>query len=323
MNIYCKNGICYDLKNPEDLHGFYIIQKEENYVHSGDGINYDLDSKLVMLYDKLRDLLFTDNDVYYNEIRSIPAWVIEVGQDSDCSISSEDFGKFIDGIEAEAKSTIFRHLYLTDCQFLIGAIQNALTAMDEAFIRYFITLSEENGITITERNKKTDGIYCIMSYRSRCAAAALETYFIKAYSILDILCKLSYELQNTQNDFEAYRKLNSSKILWGDRKRLSINGEKKTLYEKCALTSMIESLRNELVHNGTWELNPKIFCLYEDGVIKEKYMIFPDTNEGRLAAVKNRKHFFSEGIKVNDRLLEMHREFKERLSQTISVILEE
>lgn len=165
-----------------------------------------------------------------------------------------------------------------------------------------------------------NGTICIISEDSRCASALLETYFIKAYSILDILCKICYEIQEKQSDFSQYKKIKSADVLWGFRKKLLINETENTLFEKCDLVSMIESLRNESVHNGTWELNPKIFVRYDEGIVGERFMLFPDMLQGRLATVKSRKHFFSKGIKVNSVLPCIHAEFKQRLLQTLVTI---
>jgi len=51
-------------------------------------------------------------------------------------------------------------------------------------------------------------------------------------------------------------------------------------------------------------------------------MLFPDLEDGRLASVKNRKHFFSSGKKVNEILVDIHDEFYRRLFFTIKYIKE-
>ena len=77
------------------------------------------------------------------------------------------------------------------------------------------------------------------------------------------------------------------------------------IFEDCIVIKQIEALRNEAVHNGTWEFAPKVFLRIEDSTIIERYMLFPDFEEGDLATVKNRRHFFSSGTKVNDALIPM------------------
>ena len=92
-----------------------------------------------------------------------------------------------------------------------------------------------------------------------------------------------------------------------------------TVFEKCDLISTIESLRNEVVHNGSWELNPKVFIAFERGFIRERYMLFPDILQGHLATVKNRRHFFGDGTKVNEILPQIHTNYRLRILNTLKL----
>lgn len=139
-------------------------------------------------------------------------------------------------------------------------------------------------------------------------------------SILDMLCKISFEIQNPQKDFSKYINMRSAKMLWGDKKRLTINGCEGTLFENCDLVRMIESMRNEVVHNGSWELNPKAYTRFEKGEAVERFMLFPDISQGRLAKVKGRNHFFGDRKKVNDILPRIHEEYQCRLLSTIRLL---
>ena len=152
------------------------------------------------------------------------------------------------------------------------------------------------------------------------ASAYIETYFTKAYSVLDIMCKICYEMQYRRTDFETYEKLKSAEVLWGKKKKLQINETINTIFEKCDFISQIEAVRNEIVHNGTWELNPKIFIRLKNYEEVERFMLFPDMEQGHLATVKNRKHFFFGEVKVNDILPEIHLEFKRRMLNTLREI---
>lgn len=99
-----------------------------------------------------------------------------------------------------------------------------------------------------------------------------------------------------------------------------INNTPHTLFEKGDLVSLVESLRNEVVHNGTWELNPKIFVKFECGSPIERYMLFPDISQGHLATVKNRKHFFGNGMKVNEVLPKIHIAYQRKLLNTVKLL---
>lgn len=285
MMIYNINGTSYDIDNfMENTTEFYVQDLGEKhlnrYLYPGDSLKYELDDELVSLYDKLRDTFFHNIDEFYKGLSYMPVFVQEAGQNSNCALTADVFCKWIQDEKYKKIENFNKYLYLVDCQFLVGTIQNLLSGMEDAFVNYFI----------------------------------------KAYSILDMLCKLSFEIQNPQEDFSKYRKMKSADLLWGARKNLVINGSENTLFEKCDLVSMIESMRNEVVHNGTWELNPKAYIRFENGKPVERFMFFPDISQGRLATVKGRKHFFGYRTKVNDILPRIHAECKNRLLNTIRLL---
>lgn len=330
MNTYYGCGILKDIPYIIDNPGDFQIQdlgqnNPDRYIYPGDSIKYELDSELVVLYDTLQNLFFKSSDFYYADMDMLPMWTQYAGQNSDFNISAETFQKLITDDNSTKIPNLYKHLYLVDCQFLVGTIQNLLCSMEDAFIRYYIMLTNLEAAekiyqkAETEIDTNTNTI-CIMSEISRSTSSLLETYFTKAYSILDIICKICYEFQNKNEDFKSYKKIKSTKILWGDRKNLLINGARGTLFEPCDLIRTIESLRNESVHNGTWELNPKIFVHFKNNIVVERFMLFPDMFQGRLITVKGRKHFFNMGIKVNDVLPHFHIEFKNRLLNTIYLL---
>lgn len=316
------NGIEKDISYfLDDIQEFYIQELSQElpdrYIYPGDSIKYDLDGELVLLYDTLRDVFFEDAQKYYMEIREMPIFVQEAGQDFECGLTSELFSEWIQKDKYKKLPNFYKHLYLVDCQFLVGTIQNLLCGMEDSFIRYYSLISSVGNNL--EPFKPDVTMFQMSSYVGT-ISATLESYFIKAYSILDMLCKIGHELKSPQNTFTSYKKMRSADILWGARKDLEINNTAGTIFEKCDLISVIESLRNEVVHNGTWELNPKAYIRYKDGVPIEKYMLFPDISQGRLATVKGRKHFFGNGTKVNEVLPRIHSEFKIRLLKTVKML---
>lgn len=320
MKKYSCNGLRYTV-NALDADSEFCIyeinEKTKEFVYSGDFINYELDSELSLLNDTLNSMLFGDIDEYYKELRMLPIWVTEVGQNSEMSISVDEFNEMI---ENNKNTSFYKHLYLTDCKYLVGTMQNLLFAVEEAFIRYYRTISISYDDEKYSKEEGFTGTVCEMSSNSILASSAVETYFTKAYSILDIICKICYELQFKNDDYSRYRKLLSSSKLWGDRKKLKLYEVPNTLFEKCTSICTIESIRNEIIHNGTWELYPKIFTRYKSGQAKERYLLFPDIVQGHLATFKNRRHFFSNRRKINDILPEIHEEFKKRLLNTIKIV---
>lgn len=324
MKTYLITGVMKDIPYFLDESMEFGIQRIEDTqigekkIYPGDYINYEIDCKLVSLYDLFRDILFEDVAEYYNELASMPVWIQQAGQDSDCNMSAELFSECI--LKSDIPN-LYRHLYLVDCQFLIGTVQNLLCAMEDAFISYYVRLSSFSIDNQLKELENLNGTMMLSSEDAIQTSAYIETYFTKAYSVLDVFCKICYEIQHIQAKFESYQKTKSKDILWGARKKLIINEIENTIFEKCELISYIEAIRNEIVHNGTWELKPKIFVRFKEGKEQERYLLFPDMNQGHLSTVINRRHFFSSYTKTNDLLLQIHREFKERLLNTIDVIM--
>lgn len=322
MKTFFKSGIMKEVPYFLDESDTFYIQELEGdcpdkYVYPGDSMKYDLDAELVSLYDRLRDVFFEDTNAYYQALDFLPIFIQGAGQDSDCALTAETFSEWIYKDEFTRIPNFYRHLYLVDCQFLVGTIQNLLSGMENAFISYYTQV-----VNIGNRQSlsNSNAIIYEMSQSVSCISAQLESYFTKAYSILDMLCKIGYELQSPEKEFSSYKKIKSADLLWGARKKLKINNTPHTLFEKCDFVSMIESLRNEVVHNGTWELNPKVFIRFEDGVPAERYMLFPDISQGRLAAVKNRKHFFGNGTKVNEVFPRIHITYQQKLLNTVRLL---
>ncbi len=319
MKTYFQNGTSADIECFPDYVGKFCVQKMfepsvEKYIYTGDSIKYDLDSELVILYDKLRDLLFEDVDKYYSELNIMPIFVQDAGYDSDCVLDKNTFLKLVNEYK-EKVPNLYKHLYLVDIQFLIATIQNLLEGMDYSFTNFYVQISNiEHKNYLTD---KTDTVLMLTSQDSRYISSLLESYFTKAYSILDILTKICYEFENKYDSFENYKKTKSANILWGDRKRLSIKDETDTVFIRSDTVKLIESLRNEVVHNGSLEQNPKVYISLKDNKIVERFMLLPDYINGNLLTVKNRKHFFSDGNKVNDILPELHIAYLREIISTI------
>ncbi len=324
MKTYLKNGMCSDVDFfPDEMSDFCIqelrIHGVEKYIYKGDSTARELDDELVLLYDKFRDLYFKDTDDYYKQVTLLPVFVQEAGYDSDSCLHSEMFRELINQ-QAVNNPDFYKHLYLVDCQFLIATIQNLVIAMDYFLTSYYVKLSEielKNNV-----NDKSDTVLFVSSRDTIQLSSVLESYFTKAYSILDMITKIVYELENKHEAINSHKKLQSHNLLWGDRKRLSIKNQEGTIFIRSDTTKMIEALRNEVVHNGSWEQNPKTFIVFKNNEIAEKFMLFPDFNDGILATVKGRNHFFGNGVKVNEILPEIHLNYLSEILSTVKFLNE-
>ena len=282
--------------------------------YPNDTLINEIGNELANLNDKFIEKYFSDLNSYYEILSRLPILLIEGGHTSDFSTSKSNFIELVDQY-AISNANIFRYLYVEDCKYLVSTVQNLLLSAEYCYIQYYIQIAHADCL-----NTEIDDLCIHSSGISLQLLFFIETFFTKLYSVLDLMVKIIYELEFANNDFSSIAKLSSAVKLWGDRKFLSINKMIGTIFEDCDVIRKIESLRNEAVHNGSWEDNPKIYVRFSRGEIIERYMLFPDFEEGRLACVKNRKHFFSTGMKVNDMLIMIHDEFYRRLLFTLLYI---
>lgn len=308
---YYANGISIEKKIENDL--FYIENpypdKRKEYWFNGDGILYDLDSHCVSLYDKFLHKIFDDIDEYYRELDLLPRWVVEAGMNSDLSIQKDTFAERINQNNIK---DINKHLYLSDCQSLISSLQNALINMNWSFVHYYIYLSEIEPFQIEE-----DGVFFLQSQEVCLVYSMLNNFIIYAYSCFDLLTKIAYEFENIVIDFEKYPKLKSLDRLYGDKKFLKNINFESTIFEISSVSNIIMNLRNELIHNGSWEQHQKIFYEIKNRKIIEKFIFFPDTENGILKTYKNRKRFFGLAQKINYELPKIYSNILHRIQNTL------
>jgi hypothetical protein len=321
MKTYYQNGTVSDIEYIIMDKKQFAIQHETDCIrdlvfYPGDALVREIETELIDLYDRFQDLYFKDSSLFYTEQYNIPVGLAEGGQSSMIAISKDDFLNLRDKVKGSF-SNLDRHIYVRDCQYLVSTVQNLIQAVEFCFEQYYIQVGQFN---ISDELLAISDTYQCSSDQTRQIAFFVEAFFIKLYSILDVIVKIVYELENPVDSFLSMTKLRSSEKVWGDRKNISLNGLVGSIFEDCKLFSQIESLRNEIIHNGTWEFPPKLYVKVEGHEIVERFMLFPDLENGRLATAKNRKRFFHKGTKINDVLVSTHDEFYNRLLFTLKRI---
>lgn len=177
---------------------------------------------------------------------------------------------------------------------------------------FYINLANCEPLSLIE---ETDTIW-MTGESTTTVFSLLIDFIVSLYATLDITTKICYQLENIPSEFGGYQSLASS-IQYGNYKRIKRLNFEGTVFESGnASLKLIENLRHELIHNGYWEAIPKIFFEMADGTVKEKWILMPDEVQGNLVAFKNRKRFFSQGLKANDRLLSIYSEFLQRMLNT-------
>ena len=319
MKFYCQNGTISEKEYSMQENELFAIQIDNNdgreqFSYPGKTLIQKLDLELVNLADEFVKLYFPNYELYYREASLLPLGLSFGGHNSDIPINKAEFVSLVSQYISRCRN-LYRHLYVEDCKYLLCTMQNLLFAAEHFYLQYFIRITEIN-CEFWDLGQEL----MICSDESMQLLSYIETFFIKLYSVLDLIVKIIYELENPVETFNNITKLKSSGKLWGDRKKLLAPKGVGTIFEDCETVRIVEALRNEAVHNGTWEFRPKVFLKHKDRKIVERYMLFPDFVEGRLSSVKNRKHFFSTGTTVNDMLVLVHDDFYKRLLATLESI---
>lgn len=296
----------------------FWVQKfnDQIFLKEGD-ITSDIDFTCVRLHDLLAQRIFGDRQKYYNLLPSIPMWLVYGGIDSDIKMSKEDFEKLV--AKGEKDEMFNKLLYFYDCRNLISTLQNSVLETKYLFGQFYKILNEDDFL-LTTKPIDPDNAQFASGMIVTNIISTINHFFINLYSQLDFITKVAYEFENLVTDFSKYPKLKSANLLFGDSKKLSITGLSGSIFETSKTIDTVMTIRNEIVHNASYDCMPKVYQIFKGGLLVEKYILLPDLQNGRLKAFKNRKRFFDDDIRLNEVLPSLTIEFWQRLKLTIDSI---
>ena len=281
-------------------------------------MSYDVENVCVRLHEALRRAIIEDAS-YSQLLPVLPPLVYLSGLNSESNLSKVDFEKLV-RLTADFPE-INRFLFLYDAQKLVGSIQECLKELIQMVGEFYRTLNTE--ALFFPPIQQDDGIRYNTSPTVTKLFALLTFAFVRMHSLLDYTVKLALEVEGLPQDFTKYPKMRSANEQFGSRKRVSFNKLAGTLFEECEFVTLIETLRNHLIHDGLLDDMPKAYERIENGTAVEKFLLFPDMTEGRFDRFGNRNLFFSKEDKINERLPEILSEFQARLKATLENILQQ
>jgi hypothetical protein len=152
--------------------------------------------------------------------------------------------------------------------------------------------------------------------------AYLNSIFIFLGSSFDILAKIVTELNQIDTiNYTAYPNLKSKNILFGDNKNIPNSFINETIFERPEIVRKIESIRNRIVHNGSFDFGQIIYTGYiEKKNDYESCIMFPDIKDGNFVSFKNRRNFYSKSNRINLLLPEILKEILELIHSTIEKV---
>lgn len=281
-----------------------------------DDLAYDVEAACVDIHEDLPLAVFGDRRLYHRLLPKVPQFVSFAGLNSESTISRDRFEEIL--VEMAECPYLNQLLYLHDVARLVSAIQTCDMEIGRLLGEFYRNLNLDRH-TPPPGVPLEDGVRWTSSATVTSLIGTMNFIFIRMHSLLDYLTKLFHEIEHLATDFTVYPKLASSKILYGARKRLPVNGKPGTLFEPCGLIGEIELVRNMVIHDGFLDDVPKLYVASRDGEVVEKYLLMPDRVEGHLPKYKNRSLWYSGEDKINLRLPTLVLEFRARLIATLGL----
>lgn len=309
------NGIPSDLPRQDDIVYLWFDPQGVWRLNRGD-LSNELEAVCVCLHDAIRERVM--QGVPFNELLPmVPQFTCLSGLNSESTLSKVDFEKVLHLCATFPE--LNRFLYLYDVQKLISSIQECMKELMQIVGEFYRTLNTEPLFYPTIQ--QDDGIRFNTSPTVTKLFALLTFVFVRMHSLLDYIVKLAIEAEDLPQEFVKYPKMRSLNEQFGSRKKISFNKSAGTVFEECEFITMIETLRNHLIHDGLLDDMPKAYERIEQGTASERFILFPDMTKGIFDRYGNRNLFFSKEEKINERLPEIITEFQLRLKVTLEMIL--
>lgn len=274
----------------------------------------NIDFKLISLTHKVAEKLFGSLQTLYE----FPLTFAHTygGVDSEIKVSKKEFEKWV---YSQKSVKTHKILFYYDFQNLVGSLQNLVAESRFLFCDFYKTLNI-NSFMLSEKPIQPNGLMFASGQIVTNIFTKINHLFINLTSQLDFITKILFEMENLPTDFVEYPKMKSKGVLYGDFKKIkSINFEN-TLFEKTEKINLIISLRNEIIHNASFENISKVYQKFKDDILIEKFIYIPDHTNGFFDTFKNRNRFFDKEIKLNEELPNLITDFWTKLEKTIDSI---
>lgn len=191
---------------------------------------------------------------------------------------------------------VHRWLYYYDCDMLVCALCDRFK-MIASMLRVFYNHFPSESPCKMEDFKH---VAVTVSPQDTICFACVNSIFLYLASSFDILSKIYVEFRDHEKlDFSKYPNMISRKVLLGciGKTNSDIAG---TLFEKPSCVKTISSIRDRLVHNGSFDFLQMVYDCYDGpNGHSEAAILFPDMENGLFITSKNRKNFYSQSNKLN------------------------
>lgn len=306
---YNINGISTDKETDTSI----VLEWSKHFSIKANDNTTEIDFKLISLNHKVADKLFGSVQNLYGILPLKSTVYSYAGVDAEIKVSKQEFEKWVTSQKSEEAHKI---LFYYDFQNLVGSLKNLVQESRFLFCDFFKTLNN-NSFMLIDKPLQPDILMFASGQLVTNIFSTINHLFINLASQLDIITKISVELESLPSDFKEYPKLKSNGILYGDSKKIKTITFNNTLFDRTDDLKLILSLRNEIVHNASFENIPKVYQVFKDNVMIEKFIYIPDTTNGNFDTFKNRNRFFNNEVKLNEKLPGLVTDFWKKMETTI------
>lgn len=215
----------------------------------------DIQETCIGTYDIFRNHIFTDID-YYTIEGLVPLWIRDAGNSAESGITKEIFERFV-----KENNNILTHkfLYYYDCDMLVASLQDRFSIINSLIENFYKKIPLKSAYEMADFDSATMSI----SPMDADIFAYLNSIFIFLGSSFDMITKIACELNKIATiDYSIYPKLKSNNILFGDKNSIDERLKENTIFSHPTIVKKIESIRNRIVHNGSFDFNQIIYTGY-------------------------------------------------------------
>lgn len=247
---------------------------------------------------KCLQLLFDNADQFWDTVESNDFNIIHAGLDPEALRSRDEFNKAIKGCTDELKLKLiyyysarsYSHVAQNMLNHIMVSLGDAYAILSEPNLYTNVPLEDQANAAGEEyRNSAGPNSFRIWTNISFCIE--------KVISFLDFTTKYLSELSHITTSAVPGR-LRSRDVTFGNWSHIK-------LLKNTALSSysddlrLVMALRDETVHNGTIDHFSRVYEHTIGAVVKRRFILMPDHENGRIATAAGRKRFFSQDNHLN------------------------
>lgn len=283
---------------------------------------HELEAVCIRLYELFHQVILGHAEGEDPSDYATPVFVSDLGHSADIEGSAELLPKLINAFPAEHRPDLHARMYVVDCQKLIGGIQDLWQQITYSLGEFYRALNFLDPGYVDDLIRPGVPVITHQGPQATAVWTFAEIIYIRLHSLLDYSVKLGHEIQGLRSNFQTYPRMASRSKQYGDRRGLTFApGETDgTLFEDDPLIAEVETVRNQIIHNGLLDTRPRVFIRYDDNHVSEKFILMPDMRDGRPVTYVNRTLFYSMENKLNQRMPDLVRSLLQRQIATLTLL---